>query len=310
MVKNGDSMKKQWVLGVLASALLMGCTATETVVFEADSNQPVAESFEQLNWQTVVPSKQINFSVDETNQQYVLDSGQSAVASFEIDVKGKELELEILSHFTRTVFYPNAVLLNSSNQIVKTFTTEDFEYKHAYGFLGDRLSATAKIQPSGLDPIKLVIYTTPELIAGESEVLHPVKLDAIARGNYPPDVPNPMIPHSPYGQLSIIARVDDAIVVDDLIQINSSDSAHQSAKKAQAEAATAAAAMSAPVVTMDKEAAKLQSQLTESQQQYYRDSIKGAVEAGLIDKALSMLEEAKALGVEGAQATFVEAIKQ
>ncbi len=289
----------------------MGCTTTETVVFEADSNQPVVESFDQLNWQTVVPSKQVNFAIDETNQRYVLGSGQSAVASFEIDVKGKELELEILSHFTRTVFYPNAVLLNSSNQIVKTFTTEDFEYKHAYGFLGDRLSATAKIQPSGLDPIKLVIYTTPELIKGESEVLHPVKLDAIARGNYPPDVPNPVIQHAPYGQLSIIAKVDEAIVVEKAIEIDSSDAAHQKSKQDQAESVTTAAAgLSAPMIVMDKEEAKPQSQLTESQQQYYRDSIKGAVEAGLIDKALSMLEEAKALGVEDAQATFVEAIKQ
>ncbi len=277
----------------------MGCTTTETVVFEADSNQTVVDSFDQLNWQTVVPSKQVNFAIDETNQRYVLDSGQSAVASFEIDVKGKELELEILSHFTRTVFYPNAVLLNSSNQLVKTFTTEDFEYKHAYGFLGDRLSATAKIQPSGLDPIKLVIYTTPELIKGESEVLHPVKLDAIARGNYPPDVPNPVIPHAPYGQLSIIAKVDEAIVVEEAIAIDSSDAAHQKSKQDQAESvATAAAAVSTPMIVMGQEAAKPQSQLTESQQQYYRDSIKGAVEAGLIDKALSMLEEAKALGLK------------
>ncbi|WP_047042090.1 MalM family protein [Vibrio mexicanus] len=292
-------MKKQWIMGVLASALLMGCTTTETVVFEADSNQTVVDSFDQLNWQTVVPSKQVNFAIDETNQRYVLDSGQSAVASFEIDVKGKELELEILSHFTRTVFYPNAVLLNSSNQLVKTFTTEDFEYKHAYGFLGDRLSATAKIQPSGLDPIKLVIYTTPELIKGESEVLHPVKLDAIARGNYPPDVPNPVIPHAPYGQLSIIAKVDEAIVVEEAIAIDSSDAAHQKSKQDQAESvATAAAAVSTPMIVMGQEAAKPQSQLTESQQQYYRDSIKGAVEAGLIDKALSMLEEAKALGLK------------
>ncbi|MEL7291484.1 MAG: MalM family protein, partial [Pseudomonadota bacterium] len=43
-------------------------------------------------------------------------------------------------------------------------------------------------------------------------------------------------------------------------------------------------------------------------QTYYHTAIKSAVEVGMLDKALALLEEAKALNVEGAQQVFIDAV--
>lgn len=298
---------KHLVLGCAISMALLGCTTTETVVFDTQNTSQVAESYSQIQWIDVEPTKRVNFSIDERNQTYEFAAGMSPIAAFDINTQGKELELEIISHFKKSVFYPNALLLNENNQVLKTFGSEDFEYKHAYGLDGDRLTTEITIQPVGQQRVKLLVYTTPELVEGESEVLHPVKLDAIARGNYPPDVPNPVIPHAQYGELSIVAKVDSAIVVQDPVMVSSTDTAQQKFKD---ELATQEKPdlQTTTVIATELATNDISSILSVEQQQFYLSSIENAVKVGMLDKALALLEEAKALNVEGAQQVFIKAV--
>lgn len=294
---------KHLVLGCAISMALLGCTATETVVFDTQNVSQVAESYSEIEWVKVEPTKRINFSIDEKNQNYQFPTGVSPIAAFDINTQGKELELEIISHFKKSVFYPNALLLNENNQVLKAFSTEDFEYKHAYGLEGDRLTTEITIQPVGQQRVKLLIYTTPELTKGKSEILHPVKLDAIARGNYPPDVPNPIIPHAQHGLLSIVTKVDSAVVVEEPLTVSSTDTAQQKFKGELAAQEKQSTATRSVVASSDASLS-----LSVEQQQFYLTSIENAVKVGMLDKALALLEEAKALNVEGAQQVFIKAV--
>ncbi|MEF1254610.1 MULTISPECIES: MalM family protein [unclassified Vibrio] len=294
---------KHLVLGCAISMALLGCTATETVVFDTQNVSQVAESYSEIEWVKVEPTKRINFSIDEKNQNYQFPTGMSPIAAFDINTQGKELELEIISHFKKSVFYPNALLLNENNQVLKAFSTEDFEYKHAYGLEGDRLTTEITIQPVGQQRVKLLIYTTPELTKGKSEILHPVKLDAIARGNYPPDVPNPITPHAQHGLLSIVAKVDSAVVVEEPLTVSSTDTAQQKFKGELAAQEKQSTATRSVVASSDASLS-----LSVEQQQFYLTSIENAVKVGMLDKALALLEEAKALNVEGAQQVFIKAV--
>ncbi|MGC9458394.1 MalM family protein, partial [Vibrio genomosp. F10 str. 9ZD137] len=56
------------------------------------------------------------------------------------------------------------------------------------------------------------------------------------------------------------------------------------------------------------ESSKSTDTLNPDQQSFYIDSIERAVNAGMLDKALALLEEAKALNVEGAQEAFIKAV--
>ncbi|UUM32070.1 MalM family protein [Vibrio japonicus] len=299
---------KHLVLGCAISMALLGCATTETVVFDANNVSEVAESYSQIQWIDVEPTKRVNFSINERNQKYQFASGISPIAAFNINTQGKDLDLEIISHFKKTVFYPNAVLLNENNQILKTFTTEDFEYQHAYGLDGDRLTAEVTIQPVGEQRVKLLLYTTPALIEEKSEIMHPVKLDAIARGNYPPDVPNPLIPHAQYGELSIVAKVDSAILVEEPLTVSSTDTAHQKFKEELAKNQPVLEKKELIPVMGTSLAVASPATLSAEQQQFYLSSIENAVKVGMLDKALALLEEAKALNVEGAQQVFVSAV--
>ncbi len=301
---------KQLVLGCAISMALLGCAATETVVFDIANTSQVAKSYSEVKWLDLEPTRRVNFAIDENNQKYVLPSGPSAIAAFNINTKGKELELEIISHFKKTVFYPNAILLNEDNQVLKVFDSKDFEYKHAYALNGDRLTTEMTIQPVGKQRVKLLIYTTPELVKGESTVIHPVKLDAMARGNYPPDVPNPVIPHSEFGQLTVVAKVDDTIVIEEPTIVANSDAAQQEFKKQLAEQEKQAALQNKGTTLSMAEPSQSERMLTEAQQQFYLSSIKNAVDAGMLDKALALLEEAKALEIPGAQEAFINAVNK
>lgn len=299
---------KRLVLCGLLSLNLLGCTSSEIVTLDVTGNNQIVSEFSNVEWLNVNPTKFLDFEINEKNQQLILTQSPSPIAAFSLDSKGKEMEVTITSHFGKSVFYPNVLLLSESNQIIKKFNEDDFEYKHAHGMKGDRLETNFSVQPSGEQKVKLLIFTTDKLVSEESTVLHPAKIDAIGRGNYPPDIPDPVVPHSKYGKLSLAVEVDETITVKDPVVVNSSDIAHEEAKKSQAamidQQEKERLASKTNIVVKQENS----SVITDSQKRFYLESIESAVNAGYVDKALALLEEAKALGVEGAQEAFVKAV--
>ena len=113
-------------------------------------------------------------------------------------------------------------------------------------------------------------------------VAHPARLDAEGRGNYLPEVKDIAIPNSEYGKVEVsIDRLGF------FKQLGSSSSAETNTKPAMAK--------SVEVVQPET-------------QKYYHQAITAAVESNDLNKAISLLEEAKALNVEGAQEIFVKAV--
>ncbi len=299
---------KRLVLCGLLSLNLLGCVSSEVVELNVTGKDQIVSEFSKVEWLTVKPTKYLDFEINEKNQQLILSQTPSPIAAFSLDSQGKEMEVTITSHFGKSVFYPNALLLNESNKIIKTFDQRDFEYKQAHGMKGDRLETSFSVQPNGEQKVKLLIFTTDVLASEKSTVLHPAKIDAIARGNYPPDIPDPIVPHSKYGKLSLAVVVDETITMNDTVVVNSSDAAHEEAKKSQAAMAAQQenerlASKTAIVVSQKDTQA-----VTESQKAFYLEAIESAVNAGYVDKALALLDEAKALDIDGAQEVFIKAV--
>ncbi|MGL6261971.1 MalM family protein [Vibrio sp. WXL103] len=288
---------KQWVLGCAISMALMGCTSVERVDFSFDGTEQVAQSYADVEWVETIPGTYLDFSIDENNQIMDLEDGLSAIAAFEIDTQGKEVDLEIVSLFSRTVFYPNALLLDEQNQVVKTFNNEDFKYTHSHALGSNRLVAETKIQPIGNQKVKLLIFTTPELIQGSTDTVHPSELEAMERGEQQSSSPTLVkVPHSPYGNMSVYINLAEASTVNEPVVVGGSQ-------------ATPDPVMSTPVV-VDSAASGGQTVATEAQRNFYISSIEKAVEAGMLDKAIALLEEAKALNIDGAQEAFIKAVNK
>ncbi|BCG19831.1 hypothetical protein HLBS07_36830 [Vibrio alginolyticus] len=111
-------------------------------------------------------------------------------------------------------------------------------------------------------------------------MIHPARLDAEGRGNYLPEVKDIPIPNSDTGKIEVS--------IDRVSFFSIGTSSNEPA--------------AAPI------AAKAVESVQPETQTYYHNAIKAAVKADDIPKALSLLDEAKALGIEGAQEVFVKAV--
>ena len=113
-------------------------------------------------------------------------------------------------------------------------------------------------------------------------MIHPARLDAEARGNYLPEMEDIPVPNANVGKIEV--TIDKA----SFFSIGSSKSKFN--------------AKPAAAVKLDT--------IQPETQTYYHNAIQAAVSEDNIPKALSLLDEAKALGIEGAQEVFVKAVNK
>ncbi|HHF3201163.1 MalM family protein [Vibrio alginolyticus] len=260
---------------------LAGCQSTEVIEqVQVAQMQQVDTLSELQSVKMKLPSSAI---IDITAQSQVLkyQNIDSRVAVFELPADRGEFAIKITSLIEETAFVPRAVIVDKNGRELENYDKTEFEYKKPRLHLGNRLAAEKDFfPPTGLDSVYLIIYTDKADLGGFTEVIHPARLDAEGRGNYLPEVKDIPIPNSDTGKIEVsIDRVS-------FFSIGTSSNEP----------------VAAPI------AAKAVESVQPETQTYYHNAIKAAVKADDIPKALSLLDEAKALGIEGAQEVFVKAV--
>lgn len=168
------------------------------------------------------------------------------------------------------------MILDSKNTVLQTFGFEEFEYVPARLLDADLVKGKFTfIPPLTAKEIKVLVFTTPEDLQTSTELLHPAKAYAIARNTVPPEIPNPVAQHSPYGTF----RLDIASGVSSVPVVNST-----------------------PIVA-DQAPSKAETKY------FYLNSIEKSVNNGDINKAMKLLDEAERLGIEDARSTFIRALE-
>ncbi|AQM70004.1 maltose regulon periplasmic protein [Vibrio campbellii] len=260
---------------------LAGCQSTEVIeqVQVAQAQQVDALS-ELQSVKMKLPSSAI---VDITSQSQVLkyQGIDSRVAVFELPADRGEFAIKITSLIEDSAFVPRAIIVDKNGKEIENYGKAEFEYTKPRLHLGNRLVAEKDFfPPVGLDSVYLIVYTDQSDLGGFTDVIHPARLDAEARGNYLPEVKDIPVPNGDTGKIEVsIDRVS-------FFSIGASNSEP----------------VAAPVVAKSVDSVQPETQT------YYHNAIKAAVKADDIPKALSLLDEAKALGIEGAQEVFVKAV--
>lgn len=264
---------------------LSGCQSTEIIEQVQVAQAQQAQNVSQLqSVKMKLPSAAI---VDITPQSQIFNYQgiNSPVAVFELPADRGEFAITITSMIDKTAFVPRAVILDKNNREIERFEKSDFEYKKPRLSQGNRLVAeTEFFPPVGLDTVYLVVYTDPADVTSSTDVIHPARLDAEARGNYFPEAKDIPIPNANTGKIEVSL---DSVSI---FSIGSNNT--QTATPAVVGTSTTKAVESVQPET----------------QAYYHNAIREAVATGNIPKALSLLDEAKALGIEGAQEVFVQAV--
>lgn len=259
---------------------LAGCQSAQVVeqvqVAQADQVHSIAGlQFAPMK----LPSSAV-FDVTPESQILNYNGINSPVVAIELPADRGEYSIKITSMIGDTAFVPNAVIYDKNGRELERYSKDSFEYTKPRLHLGNRLVAENDFYPpTTSESVYLVIYTEQEDLGGFTNVIHPARLDAEGRGNYLPEMEDIPVPNANVGKIEVTL---------DRVSFFSFGSSSSSNAK--------------PVV-----GTKVDSVQPETQT-YYHNAIQAAVKEDNLPKALSLLDEAKALGIEGAQEVFVKAV--
>ncbi|GLT18296.1 maltose operon protein [Vibrio zhanjiangensis] len=272
---------------VLGSCMaLFGCQSSEVVEQKSSGNIQQATLLSEL--QSVQMSLPSAKSVNITPQSQALKYRDidSPVALFELPANRGEFSIDITSEIGETAFVPSALIIDKNGRELERYGQDKFVYKPPRFGAGNRLSADVDFfPPRDSESVYLLVYTDKAELDKHTMVTHPARLYAEGRGNYLPEVKDIAIPNSAYGKISVsIDRVGFL--------------------KPLGTASSSSASSSQPLMAKSVEVVQPETQ------QYYHQAIAAAVAEDDLNKAIHLLEEAKALNVQGAQQVFVDAVKE
>ncbi|MBE4618136.1 MalM family protein [Vibrio navarrensis] len=267
-------MKKMWVLA-LSVAGLMGCTSSNEPNSYVDVNQTdvCCESLSGAPWAALELNEDLNFGLDASSPVWQFDTGKSYFAAFQFADRSGNVDVRIRSVMQEgRVLKPAVQLLDTSFNVVRTISSDQFKTLFSDALSRNRFEIELSVNAKQTP--YLVIYSETNALGEKVTVPHPAKLRAEHSGDPLPIVTDPTYATSSSGQLEL--KVETKTMVGGFA------SAHLKSN--------------VPVQPDTKA--------------YYFSTIEKAVAANDIPKALSLLDEAKALNIPGAQETFVRAVNQ
>ncbi|OED74301.1 MalM family protein [Vibrio splendidus] len=262
---------------------LAGCQSAEVMEQVQVAQAEQVNSVSGLQFAKMkLPSSAI-FDITTDSQVFNYQDINSRVAAIELPADRGEYSIKITSMIGDTAFVPRAVIYDKNGKELESYGKEDFEYQKPRLHLGNRLVTEHDFYPpTTAESVYLIVYTDQADLGGFTDVIHPARLDAEGRGNYMPEAKDIPVPNGNVGKIEV--TIDRA----SFFSFGSSSS-ESNAKPAAA----------TKIDTIQPET-----------QTYYHNAIQTAVSEDNIPKALSLLDEAKALGIEGAQEVFVKAVNK
>ncbi len=276
---------KSFVVASLSLLAMVGCSSpNELSTRPLGSSNQVVQNLEQVNWQEVSIPSHFYLNIDEASQRVATQTIEGAIGAFSFPITQAGVILELTSAVKDLkVFAPNAAIYDQDFNLLKTYTATDFDYDRNDFITGEALHGEVSfVVPMNVSLIHVAIYTTAEDLEQQTVLIHPAKAMAIAKRTEPPKISDPVATHVNKGVVDVVLK-----------QFTASNMSGESKGISK----SVPYAQRVPEVSIQPET-----------QSYYHTSIEKAVQAGDIPKALSLLDEAKALGVEGAQEAFVKAV--
>ncbi|MBY4677223.1 MalM family protein [Marinobacterium arenosum] len=284
----------------LAAALTTGCIGGMSTTTGAAGKAPLAatvpadrasccDSLAALPYQPLSADFNGEILLDEHSPVYAFEDGRSFFAAFQLPDAGSNTRIELRSLVEKgALFQPSVLLLDSRFRPVRAFDSAAFPYQPAQMLTPDSLYGEISLRQSYAghpdNERYLIIYSSREQQQGETQLLHPAKAYAKAKGNEPPNVPDPIARHSAGGrlQLKVVAGRTQSLG-ETLLKPLIGDAP--------------APAVAAPVANTP---AALSEEPTEpalpETEAYYRAAIDRALQANDLDRALRLAEEARRVG--------------
>jgi maltose operon protein len=277
IVSGCSSSLMQSPIDKYADAFIPSSEASEILA----EKQPCCENLNQLKFNDISNDDTLYIPLKNDVQVYSFAEGKSFVQAYKLTNNATKIKLTASGLIDKTVLQPQVMLLDSNFNVTRTISSDKFMYKKPSLLDGNELTTEFTIYRPQLNntfnETYLIFYTTEKAIAGSTAIEHPAKTYAIALNNEPPNIADPIIPHSAMGIIKV--EIDFEEIQDDV------DDTY----------------MPATVVPA--------SQLTINTEEDFNKAIIEAVEAQEIEQALSLVEQAEAAGSTTAKDTFIKTLK-
>ncbi|EPF2928175.1 MalM family protein [Vibrio navarrensis] len=275
---------KHSLLAVVLGALLTGCASdakVQTELTPPTNAEVCCTDFAQFPYAQLNDNEDLKFDVDLASPVGTFSAGNSHFAAFRFSERSGDVTVTLSSlMIDDSVFAPEVLLLDKQFQVVETLKLQDFQILPSDAFTRTRY--IEKFTTNAEQTPFFVIYTPADQLGKQILVDHPAKVRAKEFGEVMPMVVDPVYTHRLGGRIEL--------------QV-------ETRKLRPFRAAETVQSVQTPVVEKTIQAQP-------ESQQFYLSAIEQAVAAGDIPKALSLLDEAKALNIPGAQETFVRAVNQ
>ncbi|MGF1703927.1 MalM family protein [Photobacterium makurazakiensis] len=286
-------------IAALLAATLLGCAnspSTEIVKDVTVTKQACCSTFSEFAW-IPMNGDSIDFAIDEYSQVGDFAEGKSFFAGFALPENVERMQVSLKSWMRSTgVFAPKVLLLSRDFQIVDTIELDQFTVAPSDMF---RLSSyRARLTLDQASTPYMVVYSPLEYREGEIQIPHPERIRAEELGLARPMVTDPIIQHQKFGSLELDLKplalrsyraneVPNAVKAEPVKHVSPKP-------KAPVQAAVVATSV----------------QMLPESEAFYNSQIEAAVKNNDMQKALSLMEEAKRAGSSSAEATFLELIKK
>ncbi|WP_411991037.1 MalM family protein [Agarivorans sp. DSG3-1] len=294
----------------------------DTLVTERtlDAAPVCCNSFEQIDFKSINYDYQSEEAIDNSRQAFQFNSGKSFIVAYELPRLGEDIPVTLEAEIGETVFAPTVVLLNENFQVLRVLPSDFFKYVEAKHFKPNVLAGSFKVRlASGLPEEReryMVVYTTDQSLSEQTQIVHPARTYAKAQAKADPGLPDPLIPHSVMGMLSVAFNSSASTVFSDNAWFGGkkeeplpapSNDASVAAVSATSTAAVTSSSNSANAVAVDSRSLK-KAMLPETES-FYNNLIEDMVSRDEVEKALKLVEEAEYAGSRSARNAFIEAVK-
>ncbi len=285
------------ILALVLGLSVVGCASNSGVEPTITDTQMKAEdvcciSKKDFAWIELDKTEDVSFVIDETSPVWDFKTGKSFFNAFEFSPRSGKVKVTLSSKMLKKqVLAPTVQLLDKEYNVIRTITLDEFNIRYSDMFDANRYVTSFEVDAQSLP--YMVVYTKHSDVGQLITVPHPAKVRAEESGEPLPIVTDPKFKHSYTGELSL-----------EIETLSLGSRKVDSSPTKQAATATAATVATTSVTSKKVAPATIQPETTS----YYHSAIQKAVAEDNIPKALSLLDEAKALNVEGAQEVFVKAI--
>lgn len=262
---------------LLVSLSLTACSSTTPINSEPALLLPTAivccDDFSQFPWIQLNDTEEIDFQLEVSSPVGHFSDGNSYFNAFKLSPRSQKVTLGIASLMVNSsVVVPKIITLDDTFNIVDIVSLDQFELNTSSGFT--RTKFQLNIELDATETPYFIVYSSNEYLGQSIKVKHPARIRAEELGEPIPMVTDPTYYYDRFGKLILSVETLSLKATKALV------------KKAKPK-----------VIPIQAET-----------QAFYKNAIIKAVNINDIAKALSLLEEAKKLGIKNMQTIFINAL--